>query len=266
MKYPILILLFFNLFFAQSQTLEATFDSQFLLKADVFIGVDTFENYYYIIGNTFYKKTPHKTYSYNNTSLSAITTVDISNPLKIVVFYQEFNTVVILDNRLNELTDTINFSIESFAKNVASVSLSSTNNLWLYSLDDNILTLWNYETKKTVLNTQPLSFYSEDFESTFQTSTYEHCWLASTNTVLKFNEYGSFVSSYEDKNIKKLVSNRNGYFYIANNNMFYIDKNNSRKEVFINTKKHKLGDFTAVKNNLYFFDANVLYKYTVLKK
>ncbi len=266
MKYHIIIIFFFNLFIAQSQTLEATFDSQFSLKADVFIGVDTFENYYYTIGNTLYKKTAHKTYSYNNTSLSAITTVDISNPLKIVVFYQDFNTVVILDNRLNELTDTINFSIESFAKNVASVSLSSNNNLWLYSLDDNILTLWNYETKKTVLNTQPLSFYSENFEANFQISTYEHCWLASTNTVLKFNEYGSFVSSYDDKNIKKLVSYRTGYFYTANNNMYYIDENNSRKEVLIDTKKHKLGNFMAIKNNLYFFDANVLYKYTVLKK
>lgn len=266
MRNGIIICFFFNLLFLQSQTLETKLDTQFSLKADAFIGVDTFENYYYIIGNTLYKKTIHKTYSYNNTSLGTIKTVDISNPLKVIVFYQDFNTVVILDNRLNELTDTINFSIESFAKNVASVSLSSNNNLWIYSLDDNILSLWNYETKKMVLNTQPLSFYSENFEATAQISTYEHCWLASTNTVLQFNEYGSFVESYEDKNIEKLVPYGNGYFYITNNKIYYIDKNSSPKEVLIDAKKHKLGNFMAVKSNLYFFDANTLYKYRVLKK
>ena len=256
----------FQLFFAQAQEIETTLVKKIGLKADRFIGVDSFENYYYIRGSTLYKKSPLKTYSYNNTQLGDIATVDLSNPLKIILFYRDFNVMVILDNRLNELTDSINFSIESFTKNVAFVSVSSNNNIWLYSLDDNILSLWNYETKKTIFNTQPLSFYKKGFEANKQISTYEYCWLVSDAEVLQFNEYGSFISSIKSSTMEKVQSYLDGYIYLETKKIYYRDGTGTINEVLIDNLDHKITSFMAIKNNLYFFDANVLYKYTLLKK
>jgi len=259
------IILFLKLLILQSQNIETKLIDSISLNADTFIGVDYFKNFYYTKGTTFYKKTTTKTYSYTNTQLGEVSSIDITNPLKIVLFYRDFNTVVILDNRLNELTDSINFATEVFAKNVAFASISSNNNLWIYSLDDNILSLWNYETKQTIFNTQPLSFYTNDFEATLQTSTYEYCWLSSKEGILKFNEYGSFIEFIEHESIKHIRAYGNGVLFLKNDALYY-HKNNKTTVVSIPNAKHKLDNFTVIKNNLYFFDANVVYTYTVLKK
>jgi hypothetical protein len=48
-----------------------------------------------------------ETFVYQNFSLGKITKVDLQNPLKIVLFYENFNTVVTLDNQLNEIQKSI---------------------------------------------------------------------------------------------------------------------------------------------------------------
>ncbi len=266
MRVLIVIIVCFQLLSLNAQELKTTFVKSVPIKADRFIGVDSFDHFYYTIGNTLYKKTPNKVYSYNNIQLGTITTVDLSNPLKIVLFYRDFNVMILLDNRLNELSDRINFSTESYAKNVAFVSISSNNNIWLYSLDDNILTLWNYESKKTIFDTQPLSLYEKEFEATNQISTYEYCWLISQGSVLLFNEYGSFIKSIKSNAIKQFQPYLNGYLFADTDNVYYKNLENNQKEVLRVNQGHKIDNFMRVKNNLYFFDANVLYKYTVLKK
>ncbi len=243
MRVLLLFILLIEVCTVQSQNIETDLLEKISLKADRFIGVDTFENYYYIIGTTLYKKAANNIYVYNNALLGSIHTVDLSNPLKLVLFYRDFNTVVILDNRLNELTDSINFSVETISKNIASVSLSSNNNLWLYSLDDNILSLWNYETKKIVFNTQPLSFYEENFEASKQLSTYQYCWLFSNDAWLKFNEYGSFVETQNLPNVDNVTPHLNGYFYVKNTKVYY-NENNESNEVLIDDTKHQLDNFT----------------------
>jgi hypothetical protein len=259
-----LIILFFKLCFVHSQTIETNFVDSVLLKADNFIGIDAFENYYYTIGTTFYKKTKSKAYSYTNTQLGTISSIDITNPLKIVLFYSDFNTIVLLDNRLNELSNNINLSTESFAKNVTFASISSNNNFWLYSLDDNILSLWNYETRQAVFDTQPLSYYQKDFEANIQISTYEYCWLISNTHVLKFNEYGSYIDTFKEIGIERLVPYNQGILYLKNDKIYFA--NASLREPLTDNKKHKLDNFFVAKDNLYFFDTNVLYKYTLFKK
>jgi hypothetical protein len=79
------------------------------LKADVFIGYDSYKNQYFIRSNVFYKKGPDGTFMYNDYQLGRIASVDIINPLKIVLFYEDVNTVVFVDNKLTEI-ERINFN------------------------------------------------------------------------------------------------------------------------------------------------------------
>jgi hypothetical protein len=55
----------------------------------------------------FFLKSARETFVYQNFSLGKITKVDLQNPLKIVLFYENFNTVVTLDNQLNEIQKSI---------------------------------------------------------------------------------------------------------------------------------------------------------------
>jgi len=235
------------------------------LKADTFIGIDDFENYYYTIDNALYKKNEKQVFSYSNIQLGSITSVDIINPLKILLFYRDFNTIVILDNQLNELTDAINLTTETFAKNVAFVTISSNNNLWIYSLDDNILSLWNYDTRQIVYDSQPLNFYQDDFEVNTQVSNYQNCWLISKNTMLKFDEYGNYLETINLQNISNFKIFENGFIYLKEDVIYYYKNNSSIKISGVNNK-HFSTNYFVNKNKLYFFDSNMLYKYSVLKK
>ena len=265
--YFIAVLLFFLRTTAQekNESLVLEFVDSISFKADIFIGVDDFENYYSIEGNTFYKKTNRHLYSYTNTQLGSITSVDITNPLKVLLFYRDFNTIVILDNRLNELTDVVNFSRESYNKNVSLTKISSNNNLWLYSLDDNVLSLWNYETRQIIFDSQPLSFYEADFEAIYMISDYENCWLSSNKGILKFNEFGSYLETISSINFTYIRPYGNGFTYLDSYTMFAFENNVTTKIEFVNNN-HFSTNYFVNKNNLYFFKDDVIYKYSILKK
>ena len=234
------------------------------LNADNFIGVDDFENYYYTKGNTLYKQTSDQTYVYTNTSLGVITTVDITNPLKILLFYRDFNTIVILDNRLNELTDRINLSNVPYGKYAAFATIASNNNLWLFSLDDAILTLWNYEIQETVFDSQPLSFYLDDFETALQVSSYEYCWVLSDKGILQFNEFGSLIATVKLEKIMALQPYGSGVLYLEKDEVFYLENESAKKLATVN-KIHLSTNFFVNKNTLYFFHSDWLYRYRILK-
>ncbi|NNC70799.1 MAG: hypothetical protein HKN90_08275 [Flavobacteriaceae bacterium] len=234
------------------------------LVADVFVGLDNFEDYYYIKDNTLYKKTLKNRYSYTNTQLGPIASVDVTNPLKILVFYRDFNTIMILDNRLNELTDRINLSEASYGKNATFASISSNNNLWLYSLDDNILTLWNYEKKEVIFESQPLQFYQVGFEGWSQISNYEKCWLASNNGILEFNQYGSFIKATVIGDIKAIQSDNNHVIIVSGAKIYSLkgDKKEMLKNVDLN---HLSTNFFVNKNTLVFFRSNMIFRYRIFK-
>ena len=103
-KYLFTSLLFYGMImFGQIQTLNPKFVNSILFEADDFIGFDNIGNYYYIKNNVLFKKTESTILQYQNVSLGKIKKVDIINPLKIVLFYEDFNSVVFLDNLMNEI-------------------------------------------------------------------------------------------------------------------------------------------------------------------
>lgn len=234
------------------------------LKADTFIGVDEFENYYYTIGNTLYKKSSQKTYSYTNTQLGNIASIDITNPLKVLVFYSGFNTIVLLDNHLNEFTNSINLTTESFAKNVAFARTASSNNIWLFSKDDNTLSLWDYKTDNTIFESQPLSFYQSNFEAKKLESNYKYCWILTEKKLIKFNEFGSYLETTILDVKSNVYPYKKGYLTIDNNQLYYIENTQKTKLKGFNPT-HKTKNLFIKQQILYFFDSNMLYKYEVLK-
>lgn len=118
--------------FCQNQKLTATFLHTKTFLADTLIGLDGMENYYSIKNNVFIKQNETQTWEYKNITLGKITKVDIINPLKIVLFYEYFNTVITLDNQLNEI-QKINFSDINNAIVVSKIGMAAQNQFWIYN-------------------------------------------------------------------------------------------------------------------------------------
>lgn len=261
MKITLLSLLLFIYNFSFCQEIKIEFVTKTPLNADQFIGVDELKNIFYIKNNILYKKNDDEVLNYSNVNLGELTTVNIENPFKIVLFYKEFNSVIILDNKLNELTDKINFTKETLFNNVQFVSASSQNDLWLLA-DDNKLHLYDFQNHLDKLETQALNFYQKSFIPTSIKSTYKNVWVFSSNGVMQFNEYGSFIKLTKLKNYEFINPFKDGFIYLDKNALFYL----------IDTKifpiqmelKLPIKNIFINRASIYTFDGKYIYHYSIL--
>ena len=154
--------------FSQNQKLTAVKINSISLDADQFLGYDQFGFYYTIKNNVLSKTKDHQSLEYKNISLGKITKVDLQNPLKIVLFYENFNTVVLLDNQLNE-TQKINFSENTVPILVTATGITSQNQLWIYNSLNQQIGLYDYlkNDYKTISTSFPenIKYYQSDFNA-----------------------------------------------------------------------------------------------------
>ena len=257
-----LVLVFILLFNStNSQQLETEFTNSFSLDAETFIGIDEFENIYYIKNNVFFKSSNQETVNYSNLSLGKITSVDIHNPFKIVLFYRDYNCAIILDNKLNELTNKIDFTKNTLFNNVLLVSHSSENNLWLFA-DDNKLHQYDFNNNSEKFQTQPITFYQEHFVSKSLKSTYKYAWLLGNTGVIQINEYGNFISFYGNKEIDIIFPYLKGFIAIINDSFHNIQANVSTQLSI--QFDHIIKDIHINNSSINIFDGSKVYQYTIL--
>lgn len=143
------------------------------------IGVDNYKSTYMLNNNVLIKENNNETKTYQNFNFGNISTVDIINPFEIVVFYDEFNTVVILDNVLN-LMRTI-----QFPNNISFSRKGITNKIWIYNEDENKIQLYDYKSKQVSISSQLITkFTPNKMESNFNSVR-----LSDDKKTLVFNQY-----------------------------------------------------------------------------
>ena len=249
-------LIFINISFAQE--IQTEFVSKVPLKTDQFIGVDELGNLFYIENNILFKKSKTENLSYSNINLGELTTVNIQNPFKIILFYRDFNSVILLDNKLNELTDQIDFTRETLFNNVQFVSPSSENNLWLFA-DDNKLHLYNYQYLTEQIQTQAITFYQKDFVPISIKSTYKNIWLLSKTGIIQFNEYGNFIRYFNIENLTDIYPFRKGFIYSQKKQFYFQFKEESIPIKFENNTELINTYFND--SSIYTFDGKDIYQY-----
>ncbi len=149
------------------------------------IGVDVLDASYTVFNNVLIKKSNNKTFSYENISLGEVASVDIINSQEIVLFYHDFNTVVILDNQLNLIQSVAFQETISFAKK------GITNTLWVFNTDKNKLELYDYKSKKITFSSQVIT----DFEPLEMESGFNYVRLKGKNKILVFDQYLNLTES-----------------------------------------------------------------------
>ena len=95
------LIVFFNFFLAHNQIILNKIDSIKTNDSYQLISVDILGELFFLEDNNLRKG---EDYFFSDSSLGPITKVDFYNNFKLKVWYQDFNTLVILDNYLNEIT------------------------------------------------------------------------------------------------------------------------------------------------------------------
>lgn len=93
--------------------------------------VDPFNALFILQEETLLKYVAHKeAFQFSNSRLGQLSTIDASNPLTTLCFYEDYQVAVLLDRTLNPLTK-INLTDWGYA-NVTAICQSGNNELWIY--------------------------------------------------------------------------------------------------------------------------------------
>ncbi len=226
-----LFLLCYNVIsFGQNQKIVVTRIDSLEFVAQNFIGIDSYGNYFYENENVLYKKTPTSILQYQNISLGKIKKIDIINPLKVLVFYENFNTAVLLDNQLNEI-QKIDFSNPEIADGksilATAIGLSGQNKMWIFNTNEQQISLYDFGTQKIknigIPLQQNFTYYQTDF-NTFQ-------WIDSQNNWFSCSIFGeiSFNEKIDSFDEIQILENKN-LLFTKENLLFY--KNGSTNQLY----------------------------------
>ena len=238
MKNIVYLILFLGFGICSSQNLKLTpsRNETIVFKADEFVGFDGFNNCFFIKNNVLFKKVDTLFLQYQNVSLGKITKVDITNPLKVAVFYEEFNSVIILDNQLNEI-QKIDFSKLETPIVAMAVGICGQNKLWVFDNLSQQLGLYDLNADTYATIGMPIrdgiNYYETDFNY-FQ-------WVDKLNQWKTCSIYGRVISNGKvEINSNLQFLNENKILFLKANTLFIRDRNlNKLYEIEIVEKSFK---------------------------
>ncbi len=202
---------------AQSKFLEMQKTNEITVIADTILGYDTFNSLYYIKQNTLYKTSNSGQLQYSNFSLGKISKVDFQNPLKILVFYERFNSAVLLDNQLSEILK-IDFSQIETPVVCSAVGMSAQNKLWVFNTLTQKISL--YDTSKNTLEELGTAF--ESTIKNYKTNQNQFAWIDANGDWFSCDIYGKIkkIASVTENEFLQFA-NSNSIIY-KNDNLFYF--------------------------------------------
>jgi hypothetical protein len=169
--------------------------------------------------------------SFNENNLGAISSVDVSNPFQPMVFYNEYQTAVVLDRSLSELyrfrLSELNFT------QIDALALSSDNMLWLY--DPNNFKLIKFESNGTVnLESPDLTMILENsfFPKSLREAEYKVFANDPTNGMLIFDNFGNFL--------QKLSISGIDYFQVSGNFLIWMDADYQLHRLHLKTFREQI--------------------------
>jgi hypothetical protein len=239
-----------------AQTL--THSSQKTLDAEQFIGIDSFNNTYTINGMDVLKNGPLGSYRYTDFQLGNINSVDIINPMNVVVFYGDTNTVVLLDNRLNAI-ERVNFnSVLEFA-NITAARNAGGNKVWVFNADSQQLELYNYRTATKRIISLPISEIV-----THQTSNFNYYYILTPTSIKVYTIFGGIVKTIPFENGEKLIQHRDTVIILKENSLYKISEN-KEEVVALKTPEISIQDLQLSQDFLYIYDRKNVHAFTLSK-
>lgn len=219
-------------FFAFSQSkIEVTVLDSISLNADRFIGKDGFNNYYAINDNNFIKTSLNKNWEYKNVALGKLTAVDILNPLQIILFYKEYNTIVIVDNQLSEI-QRINGNDYNLVFEACGLSIQ--NKLWFFDMLSLKIGLFNLEDNSHSFISTPLNETIENYSSNYN----RFYWTDNQNNNYSISFFGKvqLLGKIPNYDTIQFISD-NIFVYKTGDELFYtIRETNNNYQIKIDKK------------------------------
>lgn len=226
------------------------------LNADEFVGVDSYNYTYWVKERVLYKQLEGESFSFSDHQLGAIRFVDITNPLTVLVFYYDAQTVVVLDNKLNEIERVV-FSRMPEYMEVATIGNAGNRRLWIGNTSTQRLELLDYRNKSQEAISQ--TFSGEILE---QVSNYNYCYIQTTNSIYLYNSYGSVLQKISSKEYNRIYPANKGVVIYNGKDLYYWYKDIEKPErLLLELGENQVKNIFFTRQQLYVFDGKLLHVY-----
>lgn len=154
---------------------------------------------------------------YSNNRFGKLHSVDVSDPLRVVLFYADFQQVVVLNNNLNEITSY------SFARSsnlmVSAVASGNNNSLWIFERTTNSLIKLSSNFTEDVRSASLFQLFDEVVEAKKIMASDQYVFLQrKSNQILQFDRFGAYV--------RELPIDSLSDFNITSNIIAYVNGSN----------------------------------------
>ncbi|MDA3893861.1 MAG: hypothetical protein PF517_19550 [Salinivirgaceae bacterium] len=179
-----------------------------------FIEVDYQQSIYIVNGSEIkkYSAAGNFLFRYSDKINGEISVLDVSNPLRILLFYKESNKVVFLNQQLAPISEPVDiFQIANVE--VSIVAASAENGFWALVENKQALVYFN-EQMAAKKESQNLTAWIQDERIRFLKEHEQKIYLGLSSKVLVFDLFGLYLTTVHLKNIDE--------FYIVANNICYL--------------------------------------------
>ena len=222
---------------------------------DRFIGYDSYNQLYWVNKSTLYKSGSLGNFEFQELMLGPITHLDLQNPLTVLVFYRETNTLVFLDNRLNE-KKRIDFNLIYEFPQVQWAFNAGSNRLWL--MDQNSQSLWIYDTQKMqpVFQSPPL-LNVEALKCRFN-----DCIAQTPQELIHLSLYAT-ITKKQPFDHGPLLDYNDEFVIIYRENTLFDMKSNQGLNFPEIRPENQINDLQLTQDFLYIYDSNVIRRFPI---
>lgn len=204
--------------------------------------IDILGNIYWANGNTLFKYSirNNRKIEYTNTFLGEIDQYDVTNPLKILVYYKTENQVLYLDKNLAEIASAISLDQTGLSE-VEAICNSNRGGFWVLNPVSRRIEHYDQNLQRQTETTTLPELFEGDRTNVqlIEKNNMLYCSLPE-NFVLSFDLYGNLYKRYP----LKIVDN----IQIINENIFYFYKGSLNK-YNLNTLEKSTADIPGPERN-----------------
>ena len=221
-----------------------------------FIAVDNLGNYYFSNFEVITKTDGNRNWAFANYELGIPYSVSVINPLQILVFYKETNTVILLDRFLNE-TQRINLNQINPLKTAWWAENTKNQEIWIYDGENNRLEFYNYQQNITLSQTIPFLETPIDLSSNFN-----NAFVLFDDSINKYNIQGTLLKSLDlNKKAFSKIKATKSYLIGKSKNKFKLYTTNLNLVGSLKILKNDNLGFSLKNEKLYIYDGAKLFIY-----
>lgn len=150
---------------------------------------------------------------YSNLKLGTITSVDATNPLKLLLYYRDFQQIVFLDNQLSKNSEAV--SLEQLGYEQADLVCAAANNgFWLYNKQNSELIRFDENLKKTAFTGNLKQVLRSELNPNFMLEHNGYLFLnCPAGGIYVFDVFGAFSRVIALKNLNQFQVSQNIIYY-----------------------------------------------------